>query len=735
MFLKIPTKFILSLNVAVPIIFLVILWTPLLFHYHVPQSHITDKAIEIAKHNPADMLFDKIVPFFPLNRSDDYILSSSESILNGNFPIPGTKSKYLIFPFDKINLTMGSERWQLQFASFVIPRILLRAYEISKDIDFLSATEKMLLAWANYEKTARFPNGFLWNDHAISERIFVLSKFWRYYRKKSIYDLTSARVILEFTVRCANFLAKPSHFTSSSNHGIMQSLALLQTCITFPALTNVEDYKAIALERLSAQINYYLSDEGVVLEHSPFYHKHGIELLSQFFNYLSLLNIPISKDLQQKYDKAIVYYSNLIRPDGSLPMIGDTSNGKDLRGPHIFSPFEKNHQHLFYNSNYRPNKSFTIYPISGYSIFWHGLESWPSLDDDISQLVTTWSYFPWRAHKHADELSLTLWKNGVNWWTNSGYWNYGTQGRSFAVGWIGSNAPHLKGESTYSNRYSSLLYYGSTNKLNAIDLKRSSPGNFSVRRQIYQFKSFLFLIIDSVENADRSVLTNWTAFPNLTIKQSPLNEVFEISPDTSAKKLIKLVIGSPQPNITTFRGSKSPFIGWANNNPASSILIEQPKGNSCTVVVWLDDSFFPINKPINNLPTTMQWLTPEEWSLNLSLPLEEIKLYRKNQHFSIIGNNVLIDNSSLNLNKAADIRVEQEALKKLYYETDAKYKPKKYTVSTLLKGTYILIASFVLAIIFQIIVIILFNKFTRPISLSVNLSLSLIGLIVILRYL
>jgi len=132
--------------------------------------------------------------------------------------------------------------------------------------------------------------------------------------------------------------------------------------------------------------------------------------------------------------------------------------------------------------------------------------------------VVTWPYFPGHAHKHADEMSVLLWAGGYNWWTNVGYWPYGAKGRSEALSWAGSNAPHLFHESTHSKRKTKLLSYATSDYLNVIDLKRTGPNGYVARRQVIYLNPNLWIVIDCTEGSEDTLTTTaWTTSPEVKL--------------------------------------------------------------------------------------------------------------------------------------------------------------------------------------------------------------------------
>ena len=230
-------------------------------------------------------------------------------------------------------------------------------------------------------------------------------------------------------------------------------------------------------------MQFYVTREGAVLEHSPGYHLFGLKLLALTFRYLDLMGQKPAEWVD-KYEAAKQVYSSLRRPDGSLPMFGDTDSGADVSGP-LTTRFTSDHraQRLAYEPGWKPAKAVELDPVAGYSIWWDGLGFWPD-PAKLSQTVITWANFGDHGHKHADEMSLLLWAGGRTWWSNMGYWPYDTEGREVAKSWDGSNAPHLAGESYTSFRTTRLVSSGWSDKLEVIDLERTSAEDYSARRQV-----------------------------------------------------------------------------------------------------------------------------------------------------------------------------------------------------------------------------------------------------------
>ena len=221
-------------------------------------------------------------------------------------------------------------------------------------------------------------------------------------------------------------LARPGHFTFSTNHGVMQNLALWHLGLAFPTLPDAARYRDTAFTRLKQQMAFYMNREGVVLEHSTGYHRWGVEFLGMAMRYLALTGTPAPADWVEKYDRAKAFYAQVRRPDGSLPPVGDTDDKPDAIGPMTveIGPDGRS-SGLRREPAWRPRKPDGLYPAAGYSVWWDGLERWPD-PRALTQTVVAWSRFPGHGHKHADEPSVSLWAAGELWWSNTGYWAWRT---------------------------------------------------------------------------------------------------------------------------------------------------------------------------------------------------------------------------------------------------------------------------------------------------------------------
>jgi hypothetical protein len=509
---------------------------------------------------------------------------------------------------------------------------LLQAYELTGQERFLLAARKSIVEFERYERRALLPRGLLWNDHAVANRVFVLSEFWHIYRHHGDFQPEAARTTLQLVARAGEMLAKREHFTFATNHGIMQNAALLRLRLSFPTLPNAEYYQRLAMARLGEQMAFYVNEEGVILEHSAAYQFFGIDLLKLAFRYIHLLELQAPADWERKYTRALQFAAQLRRPDGSLPLFGDT--GWQSRRP---APLEEEDSQRGVVANAarradRPNPT-SWYPVAGYAVWWDGLERWPDYRH-LRQTVVTFSFFPGHAHKLADDLSVLLWAGGHTWWTNLGSWPYGLPQRAVAESWNGSNAPHLISESKNSQRIPRMLSYESSDRIVMLDVAREGPETFLARRQVIHIKPNMWLILDSLDgNPGLRSMTRWITGHGIILSQHETENRYLLEANDGSARLFAFFLGSPGVSLRTLARSLGPYVGGSvtpSKEPTVPVIeVEQQADNSWTAAVWVFDQNRTLALPNGAQPKMAMWRGPEQWTATVPIQSSSIEINRK----------------------------------------------------------------------------------------------------------
>lgn len=686
----------------IPILIFITVWLPELSHYYVQTAPISHEAIDKLKVVPSNAIMEELselsLGVLP-NLSDFQLIQLADNILEGKLSLPGYETIPVKLPFDPDDLRQGLPTWNLMFASLVAPEILIEAYNITQKTHYFDLAHKMILSWAEYEQKKWLPTGFLWNDHAIAARTTVLSKFWHIYRKRQDFNPDVAQKILKFVSRNGEMLAKKGHFTVATNHGILQNLALLHIATVFPALPSSSKFLQIAYERLQDQMPFFINEEGIVLEHSAGYHEHGVKLIGNILRHLTLNGITPPQSWFNKYEKSKQFLAEIRRPDGTLPLFGNTLS-------------QSTYKELLTLS--QKGLSESLYPVAGYSVWWRDYESGLSIYP-YSQTILTWSYFPGHGHKLADEMSLLIWADGENWLTNTGYWPYGIPGRKKVSSWDGSNAPHLTGELKNSERKTQLLRYQVIDNLAFSHLRRTGPAGYQTERQVVHLDADLWIVIDYASDKvpQRTTTTTWTFSNTLNVIEGNLpGQIILSNPAQSCMSVFFL--GSEKMQLKHYKGSNDPFAGWIVkelNQPlaAPSVMTVRSSENTWSLTV------FSLAKNCREIfadyPKMLHWSGPALWSLLLPMQKGEIRIDRKDRSISVNNPTDKSANIQLTLQDVDKVPTEKNIISNAFKSAELKYKRYNQDLTYYrIKISYILLALFSIQIVFFI----LYKKMNLP---------------------
>ncbi len=601
-----------AMSFLAPLVLCALVWLPEIRHFYLPVEDVPPAVVETLRGSPATALLDELTTLRfsnPESRGSAHILSSARRILAGELALRGYDPVPISIPFAPGDLERGAPAIQLNVASLVAPNLLLAAYETDGDEAWFDAARSLVESWCGFANESVLPRGFLWNDHAIAARLQVMLRFWRIYRDHADYDAATAATLMTAVARDMGMLAKPGHFTAGTNHGVMQNLALLQAATAWPDLPAAASHADMALRRLSDQMPVFIHDEGIVSEHSAGYHEFGLELVSIALRTLTLRGQALPDDWQERLAQARRVYGMLRRPDGTLPMFGDTDHYADER-VRMSSIVDGAASPLTGIEHWYRSTDTWLAPASGYLVAWRGAHD--SLAADASQLVVTWASLPGAAHKHADETGVLYWAGGTTWWTHAGYWPYGQSLRRMAVGWPGANAVYRADAPRAAAERTTLVGAVSQGDLVFVDLVREHSTGYTVRRQVVRNADGLVAVFDAVtDDAGGPSRAHWTAGPGVSI--TPTERGYVLQDGVSAARQVVTVTGSEGLAQRQLKGSRDPFSGWLvvdkHIRPADSLVLDLP-GRGWMAMAWRPDDAGNATQPI-----TADWTDADHWRL------------------------------------------------------------------------------------------------------------------------
>ncbi len=334
----------------------------------------------------------------------------------------------------------SSSSWRFNLHSLRPVEQLLGAHVETGEAAFLKRSKELIESWIDRNVTLPPPSDRSWHDHATAKRLKQMVLFWQH-RDRVAWNRSFLISLLSSIHLHAEILSLESFYTRQHNHGLCQSVSLVQTAVAFPEFVRSGTWQDIGRRRLRAEIGHSLTEEGVHRENSPLYHRYVLRLIATALSLNESGRASlIGPDLSRRVDRAYRYILHAALPNGEFPLFGDTDTNQlagwypespDPRGrPFAVPEHVVDRDEIVYaltrgREGNRPSDSetFAFYSESGYAFFRSG---WPGKEDYKDAIHLSFKadcLSP--VHRHADLLSFCLYGFGERWVVDSGPYGHG----------------------------------------------------------------------------------------------------------------------------------------------------------------------------------------------------------------------------------------------------------------------------------------------------------------------
>lgn len=309
--------------------------------------------------------------------------------------------------------------WCFYLHSLDIVGYLMNAHEINPKTEYLEKAKFYIQSWIKTNPSKKEQvSPFAWKDHSVANRVVNIIHFWMQYKDSDIYDESFANVIMRALEKHGNYLEDDRHHTFINNHGIFQDRSLIELAVLFPDFQNSNKWFDKAINRFMGHVKKDVAPSGVHLEHSGAYHIVVMNLFKSINDFLTFHGRQTT-ELSELIYKMEDYLAYLVKPDGKIPMTGDS--GPDgiayLKEDMISNP------NLLYTrtkgrSGTKP-KDDVVYTDAGIAIL---RNNWNINNRQLYLKFT--AGFHSRTHKHSDDLSVLLSIGNTDFLVDSGKYSY-----------------------------------------------------------------------------------------------------------------------------------------------------------------------------------------------------------------------------------------------------------------------------------------------------------------------
>lgn len=286
----------------------------------------------------------------------------------------------------------------------------------------LEVAKELVRSWSKLNYVMSFPSPLSWNDHSTAYRLRTLLCLFELARKEQLVDSQFLGHLLRMIDSHCRVLADEAFFKRHTNHGFDQATILFWAASAFPELAGAETWLQLSLNRLSEEIAFMFTPEGIHVENSPNYQVWMLGALEE----LLLMSEQMRKlDLEWLLNDGWKYAAYALQPNGRFPLLGDTESldFSSLRHSRLFPGCQQwNYAATDGRIGIRPLSTDQVFPLTGYAFFrdhWHDV----GRSNNTIYLGFKCSFLS-NYHRHDDDLQVVLFAFGEEWLIDSGLYGY-----------------------------------------------------------------------------------------------------------------------------------------------------------------------------------------------------------------------------------------------------------------------------------------------------------------------
>jgi Heparinase II/III-like protein/Heparinase II/III N-terminus len=280
----------------------------------------------------------------------------------------------------------------------------------ARDIDpnsVLSRCGAIIADFVRRNPAANPANRRAFSEGTISHRVKTLLMFMVCSHKAETMGATVDDEALGLAFRslteALQILRSPEIYPEAGNHGVRQDSFFIATGLLLHKLPYGQEQLRLGLDRLlNLQVKPALSSDGVWLENSFGYHCLIMNLFTKMAADLAVAGEPGAEVLRDALHRMWPFAEAMIKPDGTGPLIGDTSPRKLFpimaRARAVLDSVPENTVSL---RNFTRAKSTYAFPQAGYFVSHTGREMPPH-----SSTMIFFANLIHAKHKHSDDLSV-----------------------------------------------------------------------------------------------------------------------------------------------------------------------------------------------------------------------------------------------------------------------------------------------------------------------------------------
>lgn len=218
--------------------------------------------------------------------------------------------------------------WELNRLGHLIS--LGRAYALTKNEELAAEFFAQVESWRERNPVGRGANWSCAMEVAL-RAMNLLAAFSLFRQSPQLTEDRLLMLLTTFDQHGAHILRNLefSH-VATSNHYLSDIAGLLWIGIMLPELAQAAAWREWALREMLREMDKQILPDGADYEGSTGYHCFVLELFLYSFILCRANQIQIGDNYRRKLETMLLYLRDLLRPDGVVPLVGDTDGGQVL---------------------------------------------------------------------------------------------------------------------------------------------------------------------------------------------------------------------------------------------------------------------------------------------------------------------------------------------------------------------------------------------------------------------
>jgi uncharacterized heparinase superfamily protein len=218
--------------------------------------------------------------------------------------------------------------WELNRLGHLVT--LGRAYALTKEEEFAAEFFAQVESWREQNAVGRGANWSCAMEVAL-RAMNLLASFSLFRGSANLSEERLLTLLTMFDQHGAHIRRNLEFsYVATSNHYLSDVAGLLWLAIMLPELSAAREWRAWALAEMLREMDKQILPDGIDYEGSTGYHCFVLELFLYSFILCRANDIPMAEKYWHTLQKMLVYLRSILRPDGMMPLIGDTDGGHAL---------------------------------------------------------------------------------------------------------------------------------------------------------------------------------------------------------------------------------------------------------------------------------------------------------------------------------------------------------------------------------------------------------------------